>query len=119
MDDIALVRAYFGGVSEGDYFPKGKRQGIYIPDKEAKQKVEDILLSEHYWKCWNCSEQNHNDFFDCWKCHKPKQKPSFVRTIKSPPKPRPTSLQAIKEAVKKAPPKRITAQSLRNKTYKG
>lgn len=39
------------------------------------------------------------------------------RTIKTPPKPRPTSLSNIKEAVKKAPPKRVTAKALREKTY--
>jgi len=39
------------------------------------------------------------------------------RTIKSPPKPRPSSLQDIKEAVKKAPPKRVSANALRDKTY--
>lgn len=36
MNDSTLVRAYFGGVSEGDYFPKGKRQGIYIPDWDSE-----------------------------------------------------------------------------------
>ena len=33
--------------------------------------------------------------------------------------PEPIPIGKIKEAVKKAPPRRITAQSLRNKTYKG
>ena len=41
------------------------------------------------------------------------------RTIKTPPKPRPTSLKQIKEAVRKAPPNRITASALRDKTYVG
>ena len=60
-----------------------------IPDKEAKQKVEEIIGKENqtvivppkpqeYWACWNCGEQNLKDFFDCWKCHKPKQKQSFI-----------------------------------------
>ncbi len=36
MDDQKLVQAYFGGVTSGDYFPKGKRDGIYIPDWDSE-----------------------------------------------------------------------------------
>lgn len=44
-----------------------------------KRQLRKDALSQGYWKCWNCGEQNHNDFVDCWKCHKPKRKPSFVK----------------------------------------
>ena len=36
FDDEQLVRAYFGGVSGGDYFPRGRRVGIYIPDWDSE-----------------------------------------------------------------------------------